>query len=69
MNNDYVFIKTVYNIDEYRNILLLLNDNKIKYKLNDKTKFINYKDPKSTFIEVDLYIHRFNYNQFKNLKK
>jgi len=38
MNNDYVFIKTVYNIDEYRNILLLLNDNKIKYKLNQNAK-------------------------------
>ena len=62
-NKEYILSKTYYNKLEIERVLVILSDNEIEYKINDKSNFSNFRVPQSTYIEVDLLIKVSDYKK------
>lgn len=64
---EYIFYKTFYDKNEFKEVINKLNASNIKYKYKDKSNLPNYRIPLSTFNEIDLFIHKDDFDKVKDI--
>jgi len=65
----YILLNTYYDKLEIERRIQVLKNNKISFKINDKSNLSNYRIPQSTYIEVDIFIKVSDYENAFNLLK
>jgi hypothetical protein len=55
-SKQFIFLSTFYDKEEMRQLIILLTEAKLIYKLIDKTNSGNFKSPLSIYFEMDLLV-------------
>ena len=68
-NKDYILYNTYYDKEVLRKVIILLNDEKIDFKILNKSTGGSFRAPQSVYVEADLMILRSDYQIAANLIK
>ena len=66
---EYKYYQTFFDIGQIRKIALILDHEKIDYKIIDKSNQRNFRVPQSTYIEIDLFINEIDINRIDKILK
>ena len=64
---DYLFFKTFYDINIFRQAAAFLKREGIDFKIVDKSSQINYRVPLSTFTEIELHVKKDNFEKTESI--